>query len=152
MEVAIENNPEEERNIVELVLNNDEGEQVTVDVEVVENVLINNNEELSEKYKELEQYFQSELKKLNHSTLLHMEPREKLPKITISDEIQEKVNKILRLYLPSADTMPEITNIVFVMGKAIGYATGPKSTKGNEQKRPTKEEGGNRRERKLKAL
>ena len=151
MEVAIENNPEEEGNIVELVLNNDEGEQVTVDVEVVENVLINNNEELSEKYKELEQYFQSELKKLNHSTLLHMEPRQKLPKITISDEIQEKANKILRLYLPSADTMPEITNILYAMGKAIGYATGTKPKKGNEQKRPTKEEGGNRRERKLKA-
>ena len=40
-------------------MNDDEEEQVTVDVEVVEKVLINNDEELSEKDKELEQYFQS---------------------------------------------------------------------------------------------
>ena len=40
-----------------------------VDVEVVENILINNDEEFSKKDKELEQYY------LNHSILLHMEPR-----------------------------------------------------------------------------
>ena len=72
----IENSPEEEGNIVESVVYNNE-EQVTVDVEVVENILINNNGELSEKDKELEWYFQSELENLNHFTLLHMEPREK---------------------------------------------------------------------------
>ena len=46
-EVTIENNPEEEGNIVEPVVNNDEEEQVEVDVEAVENNLINNDEELS---------------------------------------------------------------------------------------------------------
>ena len=71
-EVAIQNNPEEEGNIVEPVVNNDEEEQVAGDVEVVENVRINNDEELSEKDKEFERYFQSELENLNHSTLLHM--------------------------------------------------------------------------------
>ena len=121
-EVATENNPEEEGNIVEPVVNNNEEEQVPVDVEIVEKVLINNDEELSEKDKQLERYFQSELKNLNHSTLLHMEPKEKLPKVTMSDEIQERANNIFRLYLPSADTIPEITDIVYVMGKAIGYA------------------------------
>ena len=136
-EVVIENNPEEKGNIVEPVVNDDEEEQVTVDVEVVENVLINNDEELSEKDKELERYFQSELENLNHSTLLNMEPREKLPKVTVSDEIQERANKILRLYLPTADTIPEITNIVYAMGKAIGYATGIKPKEGNEN-RPKK--------------
>ena len=34
-------------------MNNDEEEQVAVDNEVVENVLINNNEKLSKKVKEL---------------------------------------------------------------------------------------------------
>ena len=121
-EVAIENNPEEEGNIVEPVVNNNEEEQVPVDVEIVENVLINNDEELSEKDKQLERYFQSELENLNHSTLLHMEPKEKLPKVTMSDEIQERANNIFRLYLPSADAIPEITDIVYAMGKAIGYA------------------------------
>ena len=79
-------------------MNNDKEEQVAVDVEVVENVLINNNEELSEKHEELERYSQSELENLNHSTLHHMKPREKLPKVTISDEIQERANNILPVF------------------------------------------------------
>ena len=78
------------------------------------------------KNKELEQNFQLELENLNHSTLHHMEPREKLLKVTMSDGIRERANKILRLYLPSPDTIPEITDIVHAMGKAIGYATGIK--------------------------
>ena len=112
-------------------MNNDEKEQVAVDVEVVKNFLINNDEELSEKDKELEQYFQVELENLNHSTLHQMKTREKLPKVTISDEIQERVNKILRLYLPSADTIPEITDIVYAVGKTIGYVAAIKPKKGN---------------------
>ena len=96
--VTIENNnPKEESNIAEPVVNNDE-EQVEVEAEVVENVLINNDEELSKKDKELEQYFQLELENLNHSTLHHMEAREKLPKVKLSDKIQKRANKILRLY------------------------------------------------------
>ena len=74
MEVTIENNPEEEGNIIEPV-NNDEEQQEAVDVEVVENVPINNDEKLSKKDKELEQYFQLEQETLNHSNLLHMKPR-----------------------------------------------------------------------------
>ena len=62
---------------------------MAVDVEVVEDVLINNDEEISKKEKELEQYFQLKLETLNYSTLLHMESREKLLKIKLSDEIQE---------------------------------------------------------------
>ena len=49
-----------------------------------------------------------------------VEVGEKLPKVTMSDEIQERANNILRLYLPRADTILEITNIVYAMGKAIG--------------------------------
>ena len=66
---------------------NDEEEQVEVDLEVVDNILIYNDEELSKKDKELEKYFQLELANLNHSTSLHMEPREKLPKVKMFDEI-----------------------------------------------------------------
>ena len=51
--------------------------------------------------------------------LLHMVPREKLPKVKMSDEIQERANKILRLYLTNADTIPEITNIVYAMEKLL---------------------------------
>ena len=70
-----------------------------------------------------------------------MEPREKLPRSKLFDEIQERAYKILRLYLPSGDTIPEITNIVYAMGKAIGYATGIKPKERNEN-RPKKAEGG----------
>ena len=71
-----------------------------------------------------------------------MEPIEKLLKVTMYDQIQETANKILRLHLPSVDTIPEITDIV--------YATGIKPREGNEN-RPKKAKGGNRRESKLKA-
>ena len=119
-------------------MNNNEEEQLSVDVEVVENVLINKDEEVAENNKELERSFQSELENLKHSILLHMEPREKLPKLTMSNEIQEGTNKILRLYLPRADIIQEIPDIAYAMKKAIGYATGLKPS-------------GNRKERKLKA-
>ena len=79
-----------------------------------------------------------------------MGPRQKLLKVAMSDEIQERANKILHLYLPSADTIPEITDMAHAMGKAIGYATGIKPKEGNVN-RPEKAEGGNRRELKLKA-
>ena len=118
-EVTIENNSEGAGNIVDPVVNNDEEEQVTVDVEVVENVLINNDEELSKKDKELEQYLQLELENLNHLSLFHMEPSEKLPKVKMPNEMQERANKILHLYLPSADTISEITDIIHAMGKLL---------------------------------
>ena len=89
------------------------------------------------------------MENLNHSILLHMELREKLPKVKLSDETQERANKILRLYLPSADTIPEITNIVYAIRKAIGYATRIKPKVGNEN-RSKKAECGNRKEHKLK--
>lgn len=148
-EMATENTPEEEGNGAETDGRNDDEEQEVMDTEIVENV--HSDKELTEKDKELEGYFKSELENLNHSTLLHMEQREKLPKVTMSYEIQERANKIMSQYLPSADTIPEITDIVYAMGKAIGYVTGIKPKERNENNRPKKAEGGNRRERKLKA-
>ena len=76
---------------------------------------MSNDEDLSEKDKELERYFQSELENLNHFTLYHMETREKLPKVTMPDEIQERASKILHLYLPITDTIPEIKDILYAM-------------------------------------
>ena len=48
-----------------------------------------------------------------------MEPSEKLPKVKMPDEMQERANKILHLYLPSADTISEITDIIHAMGKLL---------------------------------
>ena len=142
-ENVIENNQVEERDIDEPAVRNDKEEQEGAGIdEAIGNIHI--GVELTEKDKELEQYFIAELEKLNHSTLLHMEPREKLPKVIMDPEIQERSNKVLCMYLPSADTIPEITDIVYAMGKAVGYAMGVRS-------KVRKAEGGNRRERKLKA-
>ena len=73
-----------------------------------------------------------QLEQLEHSSLLHMEPRQALPKVKIDSEIQERANKVLHLYLPSAGTIPEITNIIYSMGKAVGHATGVKPKERNE--------------------
>ena len=68
----------------------------------------------------------------------------------MDSEIQERSNKVLRMYLPRADTVPEITDIVYAMGKAVGYAMRVRSKESNGNG-VRKAEGGNRRERKLKA-
>ena len=148
-ENVTENNLVEEWGIDEPAVRNDEEEQEGAGVdEAIGNIQI--GVELKEKDKELEQYFIAELEKSNHSTLLHIEPREKLPKVTMDPEIQERSNKVLRMYLPSADTIPEITDIVYAMGKAVGYTMGVKSKESNGNG-VRKTEGGNRRERKMKA-
>ena len=96
-ENVIENNLVEERDIDEPAVWNDEEEQESAGVdEAIGNIQI--GVELAEKDKELEQYFIAELAKLNHSTLLQMEPRGKLPKVTMDPEIQERSNKVLRMY------------------------------------------------------
>ena len=82
--------------------------------------------------------------------MLQLEPREKLPKVLLSDEIQTRANKILEKYLRSADTITEIIDIVYAMGKAVGYVMEIKPREGNDN-RGRKAAGGNRRERKLKA-
>ena len=53
------------------------------------------------------------------------------------------------MYLENVDTLPEIIDIVYAMGKAVGYATGVKPKDGVEN-RAGRADGGNRRERKLK--
>ena len=50
-EIAVENSPEKEGNIVESFVNIDEEEQLAVDVEVVGNVVMHSDEKLSEKDK-----------------------------------------------------------------------------------------------------
>ena len=79
-----------------------------------------------------------------------MEPREKLPKVKLDAETHERANKILNLYLPNVDTIFEITDMVYAMGKAVAYTLGVKPKEKNQTK-AKKAEGGNRRERKLKA-
>ena len=106
-------------------------------------------EALQEKDKELELTFKAALEKLKPSTMLYIEPREKLPKVKLDDDITKRADKILDLYLLKAKTIPELTDIVYAMGKAVADTIGMKM-KEKTQKKGGKPEGGNRRERKLK--
>ena len=67
----------------------------------------------------------------------------------LTDELQKSANKILKIYLKSADTLPEVTDIVYAMGKAIGSHLGVKQ-RDNDSTGKRIADGGNRRERKLK--
>ena len=53
-----------------------------------------------------------------------MEPRDKLPKVTLTDQLKISANKLLAIYLINVDTIPEITDKVYAMGKAIGDKLG----------------------------
>ena len=85
--------------------------------------------------------------------MLELVPREKLPKMRLTDELQKSANKILKIYLKiylkSADTLPEVTDIVYAMEKAIGSHLGVKQ-RDNHSTCKRRGDGGNRRERKLK--
>ena len=79
---------------------------------------------LDENHKELEQYFLAQLDEIDHCTSLNLEPRDKLPKVTLTDQFEINANKLLSIYLINADTIPEITDEVYAMGKAIGHKLG----------------------------
>ena len=135
-------------NEVDPELQDNEIEPETDEAEVLHNMQA--EEELSEADKELERFFQTELENLNRCTMLQLELREKLPKVLLSDVIQTRANKILEKYLRSADTISEIIDTVYTMGKSVGGVMEVKPKVGNDN-RCRKAAGGNRREGKLKA-
>ena len=104
---------------------------------------------LNEIDKDLEQYFLAQLKGMNHSTMINLEPRDKLPKVTLTDELKTSANKILSIYLLNTDSIPEITDKVYAMGRAVSFklGVGQREQNGDRKQKPKE---GNRRERKLK--
>ena len=48
---------------------------------------------LNEIDKDLEQYFLAQLKGMNHCTMINLEPRDKLPKFTLTDELKTSPKK-----------------------------------------------------------
>ena len=81
---------------------------------------------LDAKNQKLEKTFITHLENLCHSPMPKLVPREKLPKVRLTYELQKSANKILKIYLKSADTLPEVTDIVYATGKAIGSHLGVK--------------------------
>ena len=78
-------NVEEERNVDQPGDERNGDEQIDVEQNMVQaddeelGVEVQIDVALTEKDKEFERFFNAELEQLNHSTALHMEPREKLP-------------------------------------------------------------------------
>ena len=101
------------------------------------------------KDQELEKTFITHLVNLCHCSMLELVPREKLPKVTLTDELHKSANKILKIYLKCADTLTEVTDIVYAMRKAIGSHLGVKQ-RDNDSTRKRIAGGENSRERKLK--
>ena len=52
--------------------------------------------------------------------------KRKTAKVKLDAETHERANKILNLYLPNVDTIFEITDMVYAMGKAVAYTLGVK--------------------------
>ena len=98
---------------------------------------------------ELESLFNEQLTNMNHSTMTEMEPREKLRKTKVPIELQEKADSILGHHLRGVDTMAEITDKVYAMGKAVEIKMGllQNVSSRNGRQKPS---NGNRRVRKIK--
>ena len=79
-------------------------------------------------------------------TMLEMHPREKLPKSKLTSDIEESANRILKEYLHGDENIPEVTDKIYPMEKAIGIklGTGQKETNCCRKNKPT---NGNRRGR-----
>ena len=67
---------------------------------------------------EIESIFYDQLTNLNHSTMIGVEPREKLKNTMVSTELQEKTGIYLR------ETIPEITDKVNAMERAVKIIIG----------------------------
>ena len=105
---------------------------------------------LTEENRELEALFITELENMTHSTMLHLEPRVKLPKCKLDHQRCESGNNVVVLYLREADTIPEISDKVYAMGKAITSKLGLIVDKDQPGKKKENAKGGNCREQKLK--
>ena len=98
---------------------------------------------------ELESLFNEQLTNMNHSMMTEMEPRERLRKTKVPIELQKKADSILGHYLRGVDTIPEITDKVYAMGKAVEIKMGlPQNvSRRNGRQKPS---NGNRRVIKIK--
>ena len=94
--------------------------------------------------------FITQLENLTHSSLLQLEPREKLPKARFDNQLKESANQILDIYLKEVDTIPEICGKVYAMGRAIGFTLGKLVERDQGDRKKKNANRRNRPERKLK--
>ena len=87
---------------------------------------------------------------MTHSTMLEIQLRMKLPKDMLDSQTCHSGNKILARYLRDVDTIPEICDKVYAMGRAIASKLRVRVDKEQPGKKKGNTARGNRRERKLK--
>lgn len=103
--------------------------------------------EMTEDDKKLENMFLAELERLERSNLTEIQERDKLPKLKMPDELVKRSNRVLSKYLDEKSEIPEISDFVYAMGKAVASTLGIKA---KEKRQNNKAKDGNRRERKVK--
>ena len=75
--------------------------------------------ELNEKDKKLEEIFELKLATLTKSTRSKLDDREKLSKVKIGKELKACANRVLANHIKGDEGVPEITDLVYAMGKTI---------------------------------
>ena len=105
-------------------------------------------ETIRDEDKDLEMKFINQLQNLQWSSLEVLPPRNRLQKLKMTKSIEESAERILGKYLKEVDEIPEITDVVYAMGKAIAEKIGITKKDRQQKKKPGNR---NRRERKLKA-
>ena len=130
---------EEEMNTLE--------EMIEETFDEVEDLQDRSENELTEEDKTFDFIFLAELEKLERSNFTELQERAKIPKLKMPDELVERSNRVLGKYFNEDRDIPEATDFVYAMGKAIALILGIK-TKVSKEK--LKSKGGNRRERKVK--
>ena len=148
---------EEQQEVV--IANKNVEEPIDSDIEVIEQVIthdiqVEEDEQMEEILKqderELETLFIAELENMAHFTMLEMEPRMKLSKVKLDNQTCHSGNKILVLYLRYVDTIPEMCDKVYAMGRAIASKLGVRVHKQQPGEKKRNAAGGNHWERKLK--
>ena len=56
--------------------------------------------------------------------MLQIQPSEKLPKLTLIFDTEESANRLLDEYFHEDENIPNITDKVYAMGKAIAIKSG----------------------------
>ena len=107
-----------ERNIVNQV--NNEEEQAGNNIEEAERIELP-REEIIEEDQDLKEMFITQLESLIHSLLLQMKPNDRLLKARFDNQLKGSAKQMLDIYLKEVETIPEICETVYAMGRAIDF-------------------------------
>ena len=127
---------EETRNVEDLPEENHEARNDINNNDTINNGVVNKQtDELTEDDKELERFFQIQIEAIDHCSLLLLEPRKKLPNLKLTKKVEGSANRGLDRYLVEVNTIPEITDKVYVIGKASTFELGMKQPEPNGTQR-----------------